>query len=257
MAKAFAEKGMNLALADVNEAGLAETQQLLTAAGAEVQTYTLDITDRKAVVEAVGQAKARFGGINIVCANAGVSGVMDSLENIDVTDWDWIVDVNIKGSVYTVQACIPYLLEDPNNAHIVITSSISGLRVYEPSRGQGMYNTTKFAMVGFGEALHVDLAPKGVGVSILCPGVVNTDISNSLRNRPERYGGAVSISANHDLAKAAASGTDPFQFGRWVVKAVEENRLFVITHPQDRELVAARHDGILKAFDDSTSLTSQ
>jgi len=248
---------MNLALADVNEAGLAEMRELLSEAGAQVQTYTLDVTDREAVVGAVAEAKAHFGSINVVCANAGVSGVMDSLENVEVTDWDWIVDVNIKGSVYTVQACIPHLLENPDNAHIVITSSISGLRVYEPSRGQGMYNTTKFAMVGFGEALHVDLAPKGVGVSILCPGVVNTDISNSLRNRPERYGGAVSISASHDLAKAAASGTDPLQFGRWVVRAVEQNQLFVITHPQDRDMVAARHEKILQAFDESKSLTGE
>lgn len=256
MAKAFAEKGMSVILADIDADKLAAAGAEIVKTGAAVKTLTLDVTDKDAVVSAVAQAREAFGTINIVCANAGVSGMMAPLESGRIEDWDWVVDVNLKGSAYVIQACLPSLLENPGDAHIVITSSISGLRVYQPSRGQGMYNTTKFGLVGLGEALKVDLEPHGIGVSILCPGVVNTDISHSGKHRPDKYGGAYDTNGNHELAKAAGSGTDPLQFGRWVVKAIEKDRLYVITHPHDRELVEARHKLISEAFDASDELTS-
>jgi len=255
MAKAFADRGMSVALADIDAVQLKSAGEQIAAMGAPVKTYTLDVTDKNAVVAAVDDARKTFGKINIVCANAGVSGRMDSLDKVSVDDWDWIIDVNLKGVVYVIQACMPYLLQNPREAHIVITSSISGLRVYQPSRRQGMYNTTKYGLVGLGEALSLDLEPKGVGVSILCPGVVNTNISHSGRNRPDKYGGVLETNADHELAKAAGYGTDPRQFGEWVVKAIEEKRLYVITHPGDRELVETRHQRILDAFDASDNLT--
>jgi len=255
MAKAFAEQGMQLALIDIDAVKLADAQKAFDEAGVTAKTRQAATTEMAAVKAAVGDARQALGSINVVCANAGVSGIMKPLNEISVEDWDWIVDVNIKGALYTVQSCLPFLMENPNEAHIVITSSISGLRVHEPSRHQGMYNTTKFAMVGFGEALKVDLAEHGIGVSILCPGVVNTDISHSARNRPAKYGGAVETSESHDLAKLAASGTDPLQFGRWVLKAIKLNRLHVITHPEGRGQVAARHERILAAFDASGDIT--
>jgi len=255
MARAFAEQGMAVALADINAERLGEASKLLTDRGTRVVTCHLDITDKHAVKAAVDAAAATLGGLNIVCANAGVSGMMGPLQDATIDDWDWVLDVNLKGAAYAIQAAIPHLLKHPGDAHIVITSSISGLRVYQPSRGQGMYNTAKYGLVGMGEALKVDLEPAGVGVSILCPSVVNTDISHSGRNRPEKYGGKVDANQGHELAKAAGNGTDPLQFGRWVVKAIMENRLYVITHPVDRELVEARHDAILAAFDSSDELT--
>jgi NAD(P)-dependent dehydrogenase (short-subunit alcohol dehydrogenase family) len=251
MAMALAEKGMNLALADINEAKLESAKKSLAQYGVQVHGYTLDVTDKEAVCEVVKRVKETFGSINVVCANAGVSGKMGPLQEAEVADWDWVIDVNLKGVAYVVQACLPYLLENPQDAHIVITSSISGLRVFQPSRGQGMYNTTKFALVGLGEALQVDLAPYGVGVSILCPGVVKTEISHSGQSRPKKYGGAFETSVDHDLASAASSGTDPLQFGRWVVKAIEQNLLHVITHPGDQAQVEERHEKIINSFKNS------
>lgn len=256
MAKAFADQGVSIALADIDETRLKQASKELAGSGVEVRTYPLDVSDMEAVSAAVSDARKAFGAINIVCANAGVSGKMGPLEQAAIADWDWVIDVNLKGSAYTIQACMPFLLENPGDAHVVITSSISGLRVYQPSRGQGMYNTTKYALVGLGEALKIDLEPHNIGVSILCPGVVNTDISHSGKHRPEKFGGAMESNGDHELAKAAGSGTDPLEFGRWVVKAVKENRLYVITHPEDRELIAARHDQIMAAVDASDDLTA-
>lgn len=255
MARAFAAQGIKLALVDVDGQRLAEVQQQFAAEGHQVLVFALDVGNRAALRQAAEQVVAQFGSLNIVCANAGVAGFFGPLQDCGDSDWDWVVDVNLKGAVNTVQACLPHLLKQPEKAHIVLTSSISGLRVYEPSRGQGMYNTTKFALVGFGEALHADLHPLGVGVSILCPGVVNTELSHSGRNRPDRYGGPFNISGDFVLAKAASSGTDPLQFGRWVLRAMERGQLYVITHPQDRAMVEARHARILRAFDDCEELT--
>jgi NAD(P)-dependent dehydrogenase (short-subunit alcohol dehydrogenase family) len=258
MARAFAERGMNLALIDIDAEALAQASAALTATGCKVRTFALDITDIDQLKQAVAATAAAFGGINIVCANAGVTGFLGPLQHGSEADWNWIIDVNIKGTVNTIQAALPHVLEHEHDGHVVITSSISGLRVHNPSRGQGMYNTTKFAMVGLGEALALDLEPHGIGVSVVCPGVVNTDISNAGRNRQARYGGAfASASADFVLAKAAKSGTDPLIFGRWVVKAVERNQLIVITHPQDRDQVEARHARIMQAFEDCASLTAQ
>jgi NAD(P)-dependent dehydrogenase (short-subunit alcohol dehydrogenase family) len=255
MAKAFAEQGMNLALADIDGERLSQIEQELVHSGARIKTYVVDVTDKEAVSQAVTDAFEYFGSLHIVCANSGVCGTLGPLDQATVEDWDWIIDVNLKGSAYVIQAALPFLMKHPGDAHIVITSSISGLRVYEPSRGQGIYNMTKYGLVGLGEALKVDMALHDIGVSILCPGVVNTDFSNSGKNRPQKYGGAIETNGNHEMAKAAGSGTDPVQFGRWVINAIEQNQLYVITHPQDRELVEIRLTNIMAAFDDSENLT--
>lgn len=249
MARAFAHSGMNIAIADISAEQLEKAAASLRSAGTEVLTCPLDVTDRGAMRAAAAQVKEKFGAAHIICANAGVSGHMGPLDEGTDADWDWVIDVNLKGSINTVQAFLPMLMKNDRDGHIVITSSISGLRVHRPSRGQGMYNTTKFGLMGFGEALALDLEPHGIGVSLVCPGVVNTDISNSGRNRHARYGGAVNLNQEHDLAKLAVSGTDPQEFGRWVLKGIENKRLFVITHDNDRDQVASRHQRIMDAFD--------
>jgi NAD(P)-dependent dehydrogenase (short-subunit alcohol dehydrogenase family) len=255
MARAFAEQGLQPVLLDVDGAGLAAARSTLAEAGHTVLTLCADICDRQALHAAIEQVLTRHGALHVVCANAGVPGYLGPLQETSDGDWDWVIDINLKGAVNTVQACLPALLQHPAAAHIVLTSSISGLRVYQPSRGQGMYNTTKFALVGYGEALQADLGPLGVGVSILCPGVINTALSHAGRQRPQRYGGPLETSDDFVLAKAALQGTDPLEYGRWVLKAMEQNRLYVITHPQDRNLVERRHAEILAAFDHSADLT--
>jgi NAD(P)-dependent dehydrogenase (short-subunit alcohol dehydrogenase family) len=255
MARAFAEKGMRLALADVDAEALAKAQQAFKDSGHDVLIFPLDICNRAAVNAAVQAIVAHFGALHVVCANAGVAGYIGPLQQGIESDWDWALDINIKGTVNTVQACLPHLLQNPSEAHIVLTSSISGLRVYEPSRGQGMYNVSKFALIGYGEALRADLSELGVGISILCPGVVNTNISHSGLKRPERYGGPVEVQADFVLAKASKHGTDPLEYGRWVLKAMEQNQLYVITHPEDRALVEQRHARVIAAFDACAELT--
>ena len=256
MAKAFAERGAKIAIADVAATTLAAAAEQLAALGIDALAIPLDITDRAAVKAAAEKVVAHFGGVHVVCANAGVAGHIGPLQDTREHDWDWIIDVNLKGTVNTVQTFLPYLMQnDADTSHIVITSSMSGLRVHKPSRGQGTYNTTKYALIGYGEALNVDLQPHGIGVSLLCPGVVSTDLSHSGEKRPERYGGAFKAPADFELAKVAAQGTDPLQYGRWVARAVERKQLYVVTHTVERFEVEDRHRLIEAAFDASAELT--
>lgn len=256
MAKAFAERGAKIAIADVAASSLAAASEQLAALGIEALALQLDITDRTAVKAAAEKVVAHFGGVHVVCANAGVAGHIGPVQESTYQDWDWIIDVNLKGSINTVQTFLPYLMENPaDSSHIVITSSMSGLRVHKPSRGQGTYNTTKYALIGYGEALNVDLQPLGIGVSLLCPGVVSTNLSHSGEQRPERYGGAFKAPADFELAKVAPHGTDPLRYGRWVVSAVERKQLYVVTHTVERFEVEERHRLIEAAFDASAELT--
>jgi NAD(P)-dependent dehydrogenase (short-subunit alcohol dehydrogenase family) len=255
MAKAFAERGMKVVIADVADGPLEQARQELLRLGADVLALPLDITDRAALSAAAAQVIAHFGGVHIVCANAGVAGHIGPLQSATFQDWDWIIDVNLKGSINTIQTFLPHLMKNGNGSHIVLTSSMSGLRVHLPSRGQGTYNTTKYALIGYAEALNVDMQPLGIGVSVLCPGVVNTSLSHSGEQRPERYGGAFAAPADFELAKLASQGTDPLRFGRWVVNAVENRQFYVITHTVERSEVEDRHRRIEQAFDASAELT--
>lgn len=257
MAKAFAERGMKVVIADIATDPLEKARQELLKLGADVLALPLDVTDRAAVEAGAAQVIAHFGAVHVVCANAGVAGHIGPLQEASFQDWDWIIDVNLKGSINTIQTFLPYLLKNGKDAdsHIVVTSSMSGLRVHQPSRGQGTYNTTKYALLGYAEALNVDLQPLGVGVSVLCPGVVNTSLSHSGEKRPARYGGAFSTPVDFELAKVASQGTDPLRFGRWVVNAVERKQFYVITHTVERAEVEDRHRRIEQSFDDSAELT--
>lgn len=254
MAKAFSERGMKVVIADVSAESLEKARQELIAFGADAHAVRLDVTDRAAVKAAAAEVVAKFGGVHLVCANAGVAGHIGPIQEAGDQDWDWIIDVNLKGTINTVQSFLPYLLKN-GSGHIVLTSSISGLRVHKPSRGQGTYNTTKYALVGYGEALNADLQPLGIGVSILCPGVVNTSLSHSGEKRPERYGGAFAAPADFELAKVASQGTDPLRYGRWVAAAIERNQFYVITHTAERGEVEERHRLIEQALDASAELT--
>ena len=259
MAQAFAARGAHLALVDIDVDQLQQARVSLEAMGARVLTFALDISEKQPLKDAAAQAAEEVGGLHVVCANAGVTGFLGPLQEGSDEDWDWIIDVNLKGTVNTVQATLPWLLKQPGNSHIVLTSSISGLRVHNPSRGQGMYNTTKFAITALGEALALDLESQGIGVSIVCPGVVKTDLSNAGRNRQARYGGAYATAdENFVLAKAALlHGTDPQVFGRWVIKGIEAGQLFIITHPEDRDQLEARHARIMQGFDACAELTAE
>jgi NAD(P)-dependent dehydrogenase (short-subunit alcohol dehydrogenase family) len=166
-------------------------------------------------------------------------------------DFEWVLSVNLWGAIHGVRAFVPRMIERADPAHVVNTASIAGL---VPAPANGAYTASKYAVVGFSECLRLDLAPHGIGVSVLCPGPVKTGILRSERNRPAELG--TSKLSREDIsavmsASDAANTTfiEPERAARAVLEAVRRDEPYVITHPGSRGLVEARFRQILDAYD--------
>src|SRR5919106_1685048 len=248
MALAFAGEGMDVALADVDEAGLKETENALLAKGVHTMRERVDVSRAHEVEAFRDHAIARLGAIHLVCNNAGVSPLGAAWENT-LADWQWILGVNLWGVIHGVRAFTPYLIAQ-NEGHIVNTASVSGL-IAPP--GSGAYNVTKHAVVALSESLYHDLRERksAVGVSVLCPAYVPTRITESERNRPANL--PISEKSKETLAreamlrKAVASGeVSADQVAQAVVAAIKEERFYILTHPRIKGAIQARMEDILQ-----------
>jgi len=239
MALAFSREGMNLALADVDEAGLSETRKLV----GNALTMRVDVSRETDVQKFSDQIQDPY----VVCNNAGVSPLGAVWEN-SVGDWEWILGVNLWGVIHGVRAFAPRLIAQ-NGGHIVNTASVAGL-INPP--GSGAYNVTKHAVVALSETLHHDLRERNskVGVSVLCPAYVPTGISDSERNRPAGLSPAEKSretkAKEANLKKAVASGRlTADDVAKAVVAAVKEDRFYILTHPRIKGAIEARMRDIL------------
>jgi NAD(P)-dependent dehydrogenase (short-subunit alcohol dehydrogenase family) len=246
MALAFAAEGMDVALADVDEAGLKETAAL--AKGVRTIRQRVDVSRAEQVAAFCDQALERLGTVHIVCNNAGVSPLGAVWENT-VSDWQWILGVNLWGVIHGVRAFTPHLIAQ-NEGHIVNTASVAGM-ISPP--GSGAYNVTKHAVVALSESLHHDLRERSsaVGVSVLCPAYVPTRITDSERNRPADLPASQkskeTLAREAMLRKAVTSGkVSADQVAQAVVAAVKENRFYILTHPRIKGAIQARMEDILE-----------
>jgi NAD(P)-dependent dehydrogenase (short-subunit alcohol dehydrogenase family) len=243
MALAFADEGMDLALADVDEKGLLETLQLLK--GVKASCMRVDVS-KGADVDAFA---ASLREVHVVCNNAGVSPLGALWENT-AADWQWALGVNLWGVIHGVRAFVPRLVAQ-GEGHVVNTASVAGL-ISPP--GMGVYNVTKHAVVALSESLHHDLRVQGspVGVSVLCPAYVPTGISSSERNRPRELQNSSPRSARQEmlaqqLQKAVSSGKRTADdVARAVVAAIKEERFYILTHPRIKDAIQARMEDILQ-----------
>jgi NAD(P)-dependent dehydrogenase (short-subunit alcohol dehydrogenase family) len=247
MALAFAAEGMHVALADVDEAGLNETESAARAKGVRTMKQRVDVSRAQDVEAFRDRALAQLGGVHVVCNNAGVSPLGAVWENTPA-DWQWILGVNLWGVIHGVRAFTPHLTAQ-NEGHIVNTASVAGL-ISPP--GSGAYNVTKHAVVALSESLHHDLRERGsaVGVSVLCPAYVPTRIIESERNRPPDLPASKkskeTVAREAMLRKAVTSGkVSADQVAQAVVAAVKENRFYILTHPRIKGAIQARMEDIL------------
>jgi NAD(P)-dependent dehydrogenase (short-subunit alcohol dehydrogenase family) len=224
----FASAGMKLVLADIEEPELARAVDELKATGAEVigvRTDVASIDDVRALRE---RALEAFGSVQVVCNNAGVAGgsVIDS----PLEMWRWVLGVNLWGVIHGCNVFLPDLLAQ-DEGHIVNTASIAGLG---GAAGLGVYCTSKFAVVGLSESLHHDLVARDshVGVSVLCPGFVNTRIFESERNMPDEVRAALPTDeAADDLQRTVVGfGIPAADAADAVFAAITDNRFFVLPH---------------------------
>src|SRR5204862_878647 len=180
LAEAFAREGARVVVADLDEAGMAEVVVPIRSRGGEALAVRTDVTDLASVQALAGRAFDAFGRVHVLCNNAGVA-LWGGLETATHRDWQWVLGVNLWGVVHGLEAFLPRMIAQKEPGHVVNTASMAGLVA---TRGLGIYNTSKYAVVGLSETLAKDLAPHGIGVSVLCPMGVATRIGASDRNRP-------------------------------------------------------------------------
>jgi len=249
---ALLEAGASVMLADIERNALEETVAELAERSPRVEGVVCDVSDRESLFGAAARTFEMFGHVHLLCNNAGVSraGVA---EEIAPADWQWVIGVNLMGTIHGIQAFLPRMKAHPESGHIVNTASMSGM---VPGALSGPYAATKFAIVGLSEVLAAELDGTNVGVSVLCPAWVHTRMPENGRNRPERFGGAFDLKAdvanaerNARYAAANESGLDPSEVAMMVLAAVQTNQFYVFTHADRRADVEARHERILRGFD--------
>jgi len=243
MAKAMLSEGMNVVIADVNDRNIAAARAELPEAGVEI--VHIDVTDRGSVADAARRAVAAFGSIHVLCNNAGIAGG-GAVADPSFVDWDRAMAVNLGGAVNVVKTFVPLIRQHGAGGHIVNTSSIAGITAL-PGEG-GAYTTAKFAVRGLSESLRLSLAPEGIGVSVLCPGLTRTRIMDS----PDRQDpGAKPMSREGDpdaLFNSLEGAMDPIEVGRAVVRGIRENLPYILTHSEFRDEVRSLFDEIVEAF---------
>ncbi len=239
MARSFSAAGMRVAIADIEEHALERAAASFAPNNTQVIALRVDVADRESVARAADETERAFGNVHVVCNNAGV-GLTGPLEETSFADWDWAVGVNLHGVINGVQTFVQRIIAHGEGGHIVNTASLAGL-VAVP--GFGVYNTTKFAVVGLSETMRAELAAHEIGVSVLCPGFVKTHIFTSERNRPETLRAKSHVVEPMDLAayeRFVESMLDPAIVGDMTLHAIQQNEAYILTHPELATGVSAR-----------------
>ena len=259
LCRAFGQRGMNVAIADVEAAACAQAVETLRDEGIRVIGTACDVSDRESLAQAAAKAFAEFGNVHILCNNAGVSRA-GSIETIAASDWDWVIGVNLKGLIHGLQVFLPHMKAHGEQCHIVNTASMNGVAGAPLA---GPYCATKFASVGISEVLAAELQDSPIGVSVLCPSWVKTRMLDNGRNRPAHFGGPISLDTdgrnaerNQRYAQALASGLDPARVAELVLDAIRARRLYVFTHADSRADVERRFELMMDGFDALTGETS-
>lgn len=256
MARSFSAAGMKIVVADVQKDALERVRAEFGRSNAGVLTLAVDVTDRAAMEAAARETEKAFGKVHVVCNNAGVA-VGGTLDAMDYKDWDWVMGVNLDGVVNGLQAFVNRIKAHGEGGHIVNTASMAG---HLAIPGLGVYNATKWAVVGISETLRAELAPHDIGVSVLCPGVVATAIFDSGRNRPADLktgedastrvlaAGLDGPAAAERLRELLAGALDPAVVGDMVLAAIQANDPYIFTHPELEAAVSMRYAGVHESF---------
>jgi NAD(P)-dependent dehydrogenase (short-subunit alcohol dehydrogenase family) len=240
---------MKVVLADVEEDALRLAEADFREKGVDVLGVRTDVSKHEDIEKLAQQTLDAFGAVHIVCNNAGVAGAWGQAWANTLDDWNWIMGVNLWGVIHGVRTFLPIMLEQGEEGHVVNTASLAGLMP-----GRGIYGVTKQAVVAFSESLYNDLKVMDakIGVSVLCPGWVDTNIHDANRNRPAEL--ARTVEAIPDAQREQVetmvrnllkTGLKPSAVADQVFEAIRDNKLYVITHPEMDFIFKERFDNIL------------
>ncbi len=254
IALALGAEGMMVAVADIQQASAEAVAAEIESAGGRALGIGVDVTSVDSLAAAAAKIVAQAGGVNLLCANAGVLARIGPLADHTIGDWEYTLSVNVMGVVKTVAAFLPALRQRAPDAHIVNTASLGGL-VSDVRAPIGAYVASKYACVGYSEMLRAELESEGIGVSVLCPGTVASNLTvTSACNRPDAFGeqaapqlaGSAGVDDAPSLPVYAMAAED---VGSIVIRAIRANRFHVLTHPRGRRLVEGRFRAMLEDFE--------
>ncbi|HIE69762.1 MAG TPA: SDR family NAD(P)-dependent oxidoreductase, partial [Planctomycetes bacterium] len=247
MARSFLAAGMKVAITDIEQAALDRVKDEFASSSAEVILLKVDVNDRDAMEQAALETEAAFGKVHVVCNNAGVS-VGGQVDKMNYKDWDWVMGVNLDGVINGVQTFVNRIKAHGEGGHFVNTASMAGQM---PIPGGSIYTTSKFAVVGMSEVMRIELARYNIGVSVLCPAGVTTNVAKSGRNRPANLKretdtsrlslGKLSETVMEDMLEASV-------IGDMVLEAILADDLYIFSHPHMKPIVDARSAAINESF---------
>lgn len=248
IAKALLGAGMQVVIADIRADHLAEATREL-GRSASVLALELDVTDRAAYARAADTAEGRFGKIHLLCNNAGV-GLVGPTALATFSDWDWVLGVNLGGTINGIVTVLPRIRRHGEGGHIVNTASMSGL---VPHPGATVYGTSKGAVVHMIECMRAELEPEGIICSAFCPGAVQSNIAESAKTRPAALaatGYAEADKRRQQLGSFFHLFSTKEAIGERVLQGILNDELFILTHSEFRQGVADRAEAMRAAVPD-------
>ena len=246
MATAFLGAGMKVAIADIRADHLEEATAALDG---DVLAIRLDVTDREAFARGADEAERALGNVHVLCNNAGIN-LFNDIADATYQDWDWVLRVNLGGVVNGVVTFVPRMKAHGEGGHVVTTASMAA---FIAGPGAGIYTTAKFGVHGLSDALRWSLLPHGIGVSMVCPGLVKSKIYESDLVRPPELSTDVTPADDEFmriLPGRHEAGMDPDEIGERVLLAIKRNEFYVFTHPDHRDELRGIFDEALAAVPD-------
>jgi len=246
LARAFGRARMKVMLADIDVDALENAVAELKKDQINVRSVECDVSDRTSVQRAASETLAAFGKVHMVCNNAGV-GIGGALELTSPGDCDWIIGVNLMGMVHSCQTFLPHIKAHGEGGHIFSTASVTGML---PVPGSAVYNAAKAGIIALSQSLAAELAGTSIGVSVLVPGFMRTRMGDSVRNRPKRYGErtVASPEGREQLEALIRAGMDPDEVAEKVMRGIQENELFIFSHPEWRSTLEEHFQRILAVY---------
>lgn len=249
IAKALANEGMKVAFTWRRRDHLEQAMAALgDIPGSTILPIELDVVDREAMRQAADRTEQVLGPVQLLVNNAGV-GVRGPLAQATYDDWDWVMGVNVGGVINGIVTFLPRMITGARECHIVNIASMGGVAAFG---SVGIYTTSKFAVMGLSEALRNDLRGSRIGVSVYCPGPVSSNIVEAIKGRPAHLADTGYVAPNEIPDKPPLSmnpnamTTD--QSARYVLEGIRQNRLFILSHPEYRQLIESRNAALLAAI---------
>jgi NAD(P)-dependent dehydrogenase (short-subunit alcohol dehydrogenase family) len=247
LARALLAEGCKVAIADIREDSIENALKVLD--NQEAIGVKLDVASRDDFARAADEAEDRLGPVSLLFNNAGIN-LFQTIDDSSYDDWDWVLGVNLHGVINGVQTFVPRMKQRGVGGHVVNTASMAS---FLAGPAPGIYNCSKFAVRGLSESLRYSLAPHGIGVSVLCPGLVKSYIYASDSVRPDTLKGEAKPVNEENVARLEQVhqfGMEPDIIAARVMDAMRENRFYIFSHPEFKDELSELFDEIIDEFRD-------